>query len=156
MNNCESKYWKRNLPHFTFSGSAYFITFCVHCSDLSIDEQIIILEHIKEGHNLYYDLISAVVMPDHVHLVIRPKDEYTLSKIMKGIKGVSSKKLNIFRIENKIKDKFEWQHESYDRIIRDESEMLKTINYMYNNPVTKGLTDTPESYHGWFICYDLI
>jgi REP element-mobilizing transposase RayT len=156
MNNIESKFWKRNLPHYTYPDSTYFITFCIHCSDLSKNEQIIVLDHIKEGHKVFYDLISAIVMPDHVHLIIHPKENYLLSRIMKGIKGVSSKKLNEYRKSNNIRDKFEWQHESFDRIIRNEFELLKTLNYMCENPVKKGYTEDAENYYGWFICYDLL
>jgi len=156
MNNEELKITKRTLPHYTYPDATYFITFCVYYSDLSKDEQIIVLEHLKDGHNKFYDLISAVVMKDHVHLIIHPRDDYELSRIMKGIKGVSSKKLNEFRREKGIHERFSWQKESYDRIIRNEFELKETLNYMYNNPVNKGYTDDAENYHGWFVCYDLI
>ena len=156
MDSEELKITRRALPHFTYPDSTYFITFCIHCSDMSKDEQVIVLNHIKEGHTKYYDLISAVVMEDHVHLIIHPKEDYELSRIMKGIKGASSKKLNDFRRENGSQDRFSWQRESYDRIIRSEYEMKETLNYMYNYPVNKGYTDDPENYPGWFVCYDLI
>jgi len=156
MNSDELKITKRNLPHYTYPEATYFITFCIKHSGLSVNEQIIVLNHLKEGNNIFYDLISAVIMIDHVHLIIHPKLNYSLSRILKGIKGVSSKKLNEFRRQNNRKDIFNWQHESYDRIIRSEFELKETLNYMYNNPFKKGYTDNTDNYHGWFINYDLI
>ena len=32
-----------------------------------------------------------------------------------------------------------WQHESYDRLIRDREELYYTICYVLDNPVTAGL-----------------
>ncbi|MGH9765501.1 MAG: hypothetical protein ACREDR_27685, partial [Blastocatellia bacterium] len=32
-----------------------------------------------------------------------------------------------------------WQHESFDRVIRDEDEFDRTIRYVLNNPVKAGL-----------------
>jgi REP element-mobilizing transposase RayT len=43
-----------------------------------------------------------------------------------------------------------WLGESFDRIIRDENELLEKINYIINNPVKKGLVEKPEDYK-WLI-----
>lgn len=34
-----------------------------------------------------------------------------------------------------------WQHESFDRVIRDAEELESTIRYVLNNPVKAGLVD---------------
>jgi REP element-mobilizing transposase RayT len=86
-------------------------------------------------------------MPDHVHILIRPKEGYTLSRVMKGIKGVSAHKVNVHRNTNGTI----WQDESYDRIIRNNDEFDQKLNYMYNNPIKKGLSDEPSEYVGWYI-----
>jgi REP element-mobilizing transposase RayT len=113
---------------------------------LSVDEQKITLEQLRQGHGKYYDLIAAVVMPDHVHVLLTPNDGHVLSRIMKGIKGVSARQVNrLRRSAGQV-----WQHESYDRIVRDERELHEKINYMLNNSVKQGLTDDPWEYHGWY------
>ena len=137
---------KRHLPHWTLKGSTYFVTFRAKQAELTIGEQRLVLEQIKEGNHRYYDLIAAVVMPDHVHIVLTPKAEYSLSNIMKGIKGVSAHKINVKR---KTSGSI-WQDESFDRIIRDEDELNEKIAYMFHNPLKKGLTEDPWSYHGWY------
>lgn len=39
-----------------------------------------------------------------------------------------------------------WQTEQYDRIIRNVEEFRNTWEYIRQNPVKAGLSDTPESY----------
>jgi REP element-mobilizing transposase RayT len=85
-------------------------------------------------------------MPDHVHLLLRPKKEYSLSRVMRGIKGVSAHKVNQHR---GTKERV-WQNESFDRIVRDGIEFDQKLKYMYNNPLKKGLTIDPSHYIGWF------
>ena len=48
-----------------------------------------------------------------------------------------------------------WQKESFDRIIRNQKELLEKVNYMLNNPVKKGLTVDSWEYHGWYFNRDI-
>ena len=89
-------------------------------------------------------------MPDHVHILLIPKENYTLSRIMKGIKGVSARKLNV---KNKTFGSI-WQNEYYDRIIRSEKDLLEKLNYMFYNPVKKKLVSNPLNYYGWYLNED--
>ena len=128
-------------------GALYFVTFRAISGELSFEEQILVMEHIKNGDDKYYKLMATMVMPDHVHILLSPIGNISLSRIMKGIKGVSAKKLNIKRGESGSI----WQNEFFDRIIRDENELYEKINYMLFNPVTKKLTENPWDYHGWYL-----
>ena len=48
-----------------------------------------------------------------------------------------------------------WQHESFDRIIRNEEEFYEKMNYIANNPVKRGLVENIEEYKWfWFIGKD--
>ena len=163
----------RNLPHWQQPDSIYFIT--TNCkiqkSDqkplLSEEEKDIVLNSIIYFDDKRYKLYAAVVMPDHFHIIIQPitkeKDAYySISEIMHSIKSYTSHKINIIRRSNipldqnksKKKDLYPtgrkynqiWQHESYDRIIRDEKEFIEKINYVINNPVKKRICDNPENY----------
>ena len=145
------KITRRKLPHWTLKDSVYFITFRTKYNFLSIKEQILTLNHIKEHNGKFYKLYAAIIMSDHVHLLIEPENKYTLSRIMKGIKGVSARKINKLRQSNgQI-----WQDESFDRIIRDKNEFDEKLLYMYNNPIKKELTDDTFYYHGWYMNEEL-
>ena len=104
---------RRHLPHWTMKGAAYFVTFRIQSGVLSIQEQKLTLDIIKSGHGSYYTLIAAIVMPNHVHMIFIPYERYTLSRIMKGLKGKSARMINV---ERKTFGSV-WQNESFDRII---------------------------------------
>jgi YbgC/YbaW family acyl-CoA thioester hydrolase len=137
---------RRNLPHWCLDGSIYFITFRAASQVLSIDERRLVLQHIKGGHEKFYYLAATVVMPDHVHLLLIPKEPYSLSRIMKGIKGVTARKINLARgTAGKI-----WQDECWDRIVRDDKEFEEKLQYMADNPVKAGLATSIEEYDSWY------
>ncbi len=125
----------------------YFITFTCATTRLTIEEQKLVLEHIKEANNKFYLLYAVIVMPTHVHLLLKPNEEYSLSRIMKGIKGVSANKINSLR-NNRGSI---WLEESYDRIVRDYDEFMEKLTYMFNNPIKSGLSEDTEHYHGWYL-----
>jgi REP element-mobilizing transposase RayT len=102
--------------------------------------------HLRSGNYKFYRLAAAVVMPDHVHLLLRPLDGVELSRIMKGIKGTSARKINGRR--NRVGTV--WQDESWDRIVRDATEFDEKLKYMAQNPIKAGLVDEIEAYEGWF------
>jgi putative transposase len=152
MNFDELKIHSRHLPHWEAEGAVYFITFRTLSSELTIEEQIAVKKHIIDGNTKFYTLIAAIVMPDHVHLLLFPLHAFSLAQIMKGIKGVSARKINEMR-RNKGSI---WQDESFDRIVRDENELMEKFFYMLNNPVKRELTDDPWNYFGWWSNPDVI
>lgn len=86
-------------------------------------------------------------MTDHVHLLIQPliksENEYwSLSTIMKSIKGFSAKQIPQVMQHIGIV----WQDERYDRIVRNEEEFQAFWQYIRQNPVEAGLSLTPEDY----------
>ena len=95
-------------------------------------------------------------MPDHAHLLLTPREVYSLSRIMKGIKGASARQVNLRRTDTNVHSTKRgtsgsiWQDESFDRIVRDQSELNEKLSYMLNNPVKRGLTESPWDYHGWY------
>ena len=133
---------RRRLPHWTIDGSIYFVTFRTVQGDLTPLERQIVFDQIVTGSGQYYRLFAAVVMPDHIHLVIQPNAEISLSRIMKGTKGASARKINVLRKQTG----HVWQDESFDRIIRDDDEFMQKLEYIQNNPVTAGLVTASTAY----------
>lgn len=141
---------RRNLPHWTLDGSCYFVTFRLKSGLLTEPERMIVLNHIKSGDLQFYRLAAAVIMPDHVHLLLRPQADYSLSRVMKGIKGVSARLINQHRQQTGNV----WQDESWDRIMRDQAEFEEKLNYMANNPVKAGLVKHIDEYQAFFAAAD--
>lgn len=77
-----------------------------------------------------YDLFSFVVMPNHVHAVVRPGEEHCLDSIMQGWKGVSANRINRALARSGTC----WQEEGFDRIVRDSAHLRRVVRYIEKNP----------------------
>ncbi|MFK7790415.1 MAG: transposase [Phycisphaeraceae bacterium] len=144
MNDQEPKLNKsrRRLPHWERNGATYFVTFRLLKGVLSNTERKIVIDHLRVGDGVFYTLDIAVVMPDHCHLLVRPKPNYELSRVMRGIKGVSA---NLINQSRQSKGSI-WQDESQDRIMRNEKEAIQKARYIFENPVRARLVDNPLEY----------
>jgi len=106
-----------------------------------------VLEHILFDRGRKMDLHAAVVMPDHVHIVLTPLpsshgEEYGLADILKGLKGASARTVNrLLGRRGPV-----WQHESFDHEIRRDESLRQKCEYVAQNPVRRRLTATPEDY----------
>ena len=88
-----------------------------------------------------YDLYAWVVMPNHVHLVLKPNRK--LPEIMRRLKAATANRSNL--VIGKTGTAF-WQREYFDRWIRSEKELCSAIYYVEQNPVTAGLVVSPEDW----------
>lgn len=90
-----------------------------------------------------YVLDEWVIMPNHVHLVIRPLGAETLSSILRSRKTFIAREANVML--GRVGQAF-WQPESYDHWIRDDDEKARIRRYVRNNPVKAGLSKTAEEW----------
>jgi putative transposase len=84
-----------------------------------------------------YELVAYIVMPNHVHLLVRPliPQSYSLECILHSWKSYSAKLINkVVGRSGAL-----WQRESYDRIIRDEEHLYRVIQYIGRNSRVAGL-----------------
>ena len=137
---------RRRLPHWRLDGATYFITFRLLAQPLLPDEITLVRDHIAAGDGRFYDLLCVMAMPDHVHAALVPRDGYDLARITKGIKGATARLLNGRRGTHGVV----WQDESWDRIVRGQDELLRELDYMFENPRRAGLTNDPWTWAGWW------
>ena len=142
MKDRQLKIKQRKLPHWTIEDAVYFVTFTLAEGELSNPEKEIVFDHILSGHGSFYDLLTFVVMPDHVHIVFNLLGNFELKNVMKGMKGVSSHFIN----QSRRVTGNNWIHESFDRIIRNKEELENIINYILQNPVEAGLVEDGNDY----------
>ncbi len=88
-----------------------------------------------------YELRAYVVMPNHVHVLLRPLVDP--SRALRGLKGCTAREAN--KVLGRAGEPF-WQHESYDHVVRNSEEMGRIVAYIHNNPVRAGLARVPEEY----------
>lgn len=113
----------------------------------------IVVDRILEYNGKYYDLCSYVVMSNHVHALLDfsvqlatiegavTEDNYMqLEKVMRLIKGGSGKYCNDWLKAHKLIPLTPfWEHETYDRFMRNQKHQDNTTTYILNNPVKIGL-----------------
>jgi REP element-mobilizing transposase RayT len=94
------------------------------------------MHHFDESR---YELGCYVVMPNHVHAIVRPliPASQPLERILQSWKRFSSR--NIHSVLRKTGNL--WQDESFDRIIRDEEHLYRAIQYIGRNPERAGLAN---------------
>ena len=95
----------------------------------------------RDWHLKHYELHAFVVMANHVHLLATPLVEP--SKLMHSLKRFTAGKAN--RMLGLVGQPF-WQDESYDRLVRNEQEFDRIVNYIEMNPVKAGLVAKPEDF----------
>lgn len=140
-------FYRRNLPHIEKFRAAYFVTFRT-LGDLFLppSARTNALSHCLFENGRKIELHAAVIMPNHVHLLFNPlegdqPEPFSLAEIMKGIKGVSARKINqLLGRRGSL-----WQDESFDRIMRAKEFEFKR-NYIIANPMDAGLCKRPGEY----------
>ena len=78
-----------------------------------------------------YRLIAWSVMPNHVHVVLKPFGSHGLEDILHSWKSFTAKKAN----EVLGRSGGFWQEESYDHLIRDAEDFIAQVKYVLGNPV---------------------
>src|SRR5919205_386796 len=93
--------YRRNLPHIQKDFTPHFITFCTKTRwILPSPARDITLESCYHDHRVHYELYVAVVMADHVHLILTSLiykhrgGIFSLIRIMQSIKGASARAIN--------------------------------------------------------------
>jgi REP-associated tyrosine transposase len=149
--------YRRRLPHYQKPGRALFVSFRKSTrTPLSDASRSVVLQRCLQGHNRMMDLHAAVIMPEHVHLLLTPLADlqgwpFPLRDILKRIKGASARNVNQLQgTEGPV-----WQEESFDHVLRSNESFEKTLEYIRQNPVRRGLVGTPEQYPWLWVNPDL-
>lgn len=116
-------------------------------------------------------IVGWVLMPDHFHLLIRPEPSETTPLIMKRLKERTAVMILRTLRENaqhpwcgKMRERFRlppsvhdesyyrlWQRRFFPFNVYSRKKVEEKLNYMHNNPVTRGLVKQPGDwpYSSW-------
>jgi REP element-mobilizing transposase RayT len=140
------------LPHWQIPGATYWITFASKIGTLTDAERDTVLSAVHFWDGKKMDLHAAVVMPDHVHILLTPRETpecpgayYNLSELMQSIKSYSGAEIS--RGRGGVGQV--WVHESFDRWVRNVEDFEEKWRYITQNPVKEGLAPTPSAYRWW-------
>lgn len=132
------------LKRLDVDGACYFVTMVTY------NRQPILFILANDFRRTLERLSSAmgfachgwVILPDHVHMVIEPRDNQ-LASIIKRLK------LSVgytYRNRIGIRKGRIWQPRYWDHAIRDERDMYRRLNYIVNNPFKHGYVTDAK---GW-------
>jgi len=94
-----------------------------------------IAENLQHFNERRYSLYAWCVMPNHVHVVVRPFQGEHLDQILHSWKSYTSHVASSIVGTTKF-----WAREYFDRMIRDERHLVDAIEYVRGNPAKAGLT----------------
>ncbi len=86
-----------------------------------------------------YDLYDWCVMPNHVHVLIAPRGQWPLGKIVHSWKSFTANKINkALGVSGQL-----WMLDYFDRYVRNENHFGDIAEYIVHNPVSAGLCKRP-------------
>ena len=97
----------------------------------------IVADALHYFNNQRYVLDEWVIMPNHVHLLVKPIGDHKLQDILHSWKSFTANEINK-RTGNKGQL---WMHESYDHIVRNEKALDAIRHYIRQNPVKAHLKE---------------
>jgi len=90
------------------------------------------------GHRLH----AYIIMPDHIHLVVTPKEGKTISQLMHSFKLYTARQIgDLLKMTGGI-----WQSSFYEHALRSSQDVENIMEYIHNNPVRANLISSPEQY----------
>ena len=153
------------LKSLDIAGHAHFVTTTiagykqVFTNDSYCDIVIQNLDHYRTAKNVA--LLGYVVMPEHLHAILLPQGEETISGFMRDFKKYVSKQvvrkltedgkedlLCSFVLVEKSKKRSHqvWMDEFWDENVYSEWFFKQKLDYIHNNPVKRGLVSSPDEY----------
>jgi REP element-mobilizing transposase RayT len=157
------KITRRHLPHWQIEGATYFLTW--RCADgvmLTEAERDIVMAAIRHWDGIRWNVLAAVVMPDHVHVLACPlpkgEGRWDLGELLHSVKSFSAHAIAKLRKQAHApvgpaprRSNSIWQDERYDRWMRDEDEFAEKWEYIVGNAVKAGLVVSPERYRWLYL-----
>jgi len=149
----------RHLPHWEEPGATYFLTFALRrppVTDLTAPEiGPLVVGALRRFDGERYWLYDYTVMPDHVHVILKPIVRHdartgriacpTLSRILGPLKGAVAHQINqLLGRSGPL-----WQDETYDHILRNPADYQEKAAYIFQNAHTAGLQDDPADWPWW-------
>jgi putative transposase len=132
----------RRVPeNRAIGGLTYFVTSRLN-TNRPIFEESKCAQLILDTLNFYrkrgdIDLYGFVIMPDHVHLVVRLNGEITISWWMDRFKSYIARKLGKGPI---------WQQGYWSEVVPNIAFLEQKLQYIHNNPVRAEIVERAEDF----------
>ncbi len=141
-----------NYKRLFLEGHSYYLTIVTHNRNpILIDNIEALRESFRESKMYYrYSIDAIVILPDHLHMIITPKQANDYPKIIRAIKYNFSTKVMLEVEQSMARHKKGmnpvWQKRYYEHTIRDEKDYLRCLEYIQNNPVKHKLVKNSKEW----------
>src|SRR5690606_16692758 len=98
------------------------------------------IEYERQAEHAY--ILAYALMPDHLHLLLVPREPLDVSKVLHNLKSFSARAIN----RGLGRSGPVWQPSFHDRAIRDQRQLEATVEYIHRNPVLAKLAPRPQDY----------
>lgn len=99
--------------------------------------RVIVEDALRHFDGARFHLGDYALMPNHVHALVTPFAGFELEHILHSIKSWSSSQVN----KSIQRQGVFWMKDTYDRLVRDGEELLRTQAYIRGNPSKARLKD---------------
>ena len=147
-----------NYKRVFHDGYSYFITIVTQGRQpILIDNIALLRDSFKRSKQRYnYHIDAIIILPDHMHMIITPKNSHDYPKIIthikrsfvygldKNLKEEAKLKLTSSSYHRKLSGI--WQKRFYEHTIRGEKDWLEKMDYIQHNAVKHGHVDNWETW----------
>jgi len=134
-------------------GYSYYLTIVTHRrKSILIDNITLLRQSFAQSKKRFdYRIDAIVVLPDHIHMVITPKEARDYPKIIGAVKAYFSRYYacdNEEQSNSRHKKRYKaiWQKKYYEHTIRNEKDWYETMSYLQHNPIKHGLVEKMEEW----------
>jgi len=148
-----SQYPMSNYKRIFLDGYSYFITMVTHRREPILIDHIALLRKSFGLSKKRYDyrIDAIIILPDHIHMILTPKNTNEYSKIISHIKRSFVYGLDEV-YKQKAKDTLSqssydrklsgvWQKRFYEHTIRNEKDWVEKMSYIQHNAVKHDIVD---------------
>lgn len=140
--------WPMNYKRTFIQNSAVFITIVTYKrKNILIDNISILRKSFQYAKTKYkFEIAAIVVLPNHIHMIIKPKTITDYPKITGQIKIYFTKTSELNYTSNKKRESNIWQRRYWEHTIIDEKDLNRHIDYIHYNPVKHKLVKAPKDW----------
>lgn len=100
-------------------------------------------------------LFAYVVMPHHIHMIVRPRQDMNIRRLMQILKPRTGRAVSKLLSEDELKQFDQqrglngntfWQRSFRSAVIGNEKMFFQKVRYIHMNPVKAGYVERPEEY----------
>ena len=140
----------RALRRGRYSGTnhVYHVTTVTHDRERIFDELTygrLLVEALKQESTRNCETLCFMIMPDHLHWLVRLHGSATLSASVNRTKSRSARLINRLRATSRPV----WQKGFHDHALRRDEDLVVIARYIIANPVRAGLVRRVGDYSLW-------